>query len=318
MIHAGIIGGAAYVTVAVIQLKQKVTFEAKAPPGIPARKLEHSIRVKQMQKQARKPQIMERLVSQSPSSVSLPELPKMDAPDMKKLKDIPIISAQGGNLLGGMGGDGGGAGRGLTGGAGYSDTKFFGENVRTRGICILMDVSPSMVAKGVVQDVIKEAITMLEALGAATKFNIIVFVDGAMSFSPQMIFATQENKTRALDWLKKGFNGQRDGNRPGWSGSTPSEAIYMAVPQDPDTIFVLSDDPPYLKQGDASTGVEVTTHMDDIEHYIRNIEVETGKKIKINPIIYKPHENERGQQGIDFYKKIAQLTGGKIQVIKGQ
>ena len=157
---------------------------------------------------------------------------------------------------------------------------------------------------------------MMEALTAVTRFNIIVFVDGAMGFSPQMVFATQENKQKALDWLKKGFNGQRDGNRGGWSGSTPSEAIRMAVEQGPDTIFVLSDDPPYLKQGNAETGIEVATHMDDIEDYIRNIEVQYGKKIKFSIIIYKPHENERGLQGIAFYKKIAQITGGKVQVIK--
>jgi len=316
LVHIGFFVVAGAITIAVIVAKPAVTFEAKQPPSIPARKLEHSIRVKQMKEQTRKPQILERLTAQAPGAVQLPELPKMDMPDQKNLRDTPLLANKAGNLLGGVGGSGGGAGRGLTGGSGYSDTKFFGQNVRTRAICILMDISPSMVAKGVVEDVRRETITMLENLSPVTKFDIVVFVDGAEAFAPQMVFATQDNKAKALEWLKQPFDGRRQGNRRGYSGSTPSEALKMAVDLGCDTMFVLTDDPPYLKEGTAETGREIVTHREDIEDYVRKIETTYSRQVKINTIVYKPHENDRGLQGIAFYKKISQITGGRFRLIK--
>jgi len=314
--HVIILLSAAFLTVLVVQGRQKMMFEGKKSPGIPARKLEHSIRVKQMQKQVRKPQILQRLTAATPSKVALPEMPKLEAPDLKNLRDAPMLSAKAGTTLGSVGTSGGGAGRGLTGGSGYSDAKFFGENVRTRAICILMDISPSMVAKGVVEDVRKETMTMMESLSPVTKFNIIVFVDGALPFTPQMVFATQDNKQKAMDWLKQTFDGRRQGNLRGYSGSTPSEAIKMAVEQGCDTLFILSDDPPYLKQGDSATGVEIVDHQDQIMDFIKDIEKKFSRTVKVNSIIYKPHENARGEQGKAFYKKISQTTGGRFKVIK--
>ncbi len=314
--HMALLLGAAYLTILVVQGRQKVMFEGKKSPSIPARKLEHSIRVKQMQKQVRKPQVLQRLSAQAPSKVALPEMPKLEAPDIKNLKDTPLMSARAGATLGAVGGVGGGAGRGLTGGTGYSDTKFFGENVRTRAICILMDISQSVVEKGIVEDVRREAIAMLDLLGPATKFNIVVFVDGAQTFAPQMVFATQDNKKKALDWLKQSFDGRSQGNRPGYSGSTPSEAIRVAVEQGCDTMFVITDDPPYLKQGDARTGVEITDHPEQILDYARQIESKYGRQVKINTVCYKPWNNEKGERAIAFLKKIAQITGGRFRLIK--
>ncbi|MFH0879649.1 MAG: hypothetical protein V2A34_08040 [Lentisphaerota bacterium] len=320
--HIILLVGAAYLTVMVIQGRQKMMFDGKKSPSIPAHKLEHSIRVKQMQKQVRKPQILQRLVSQAPSKVALPEMPKMQSPDIKNLRDTPLMSARAGSTLGSVGGVGGGAGRGLTGGTGYSDTKFFGENVRTRAICILMDISPSMVAKGVVEDVRKETMTMMESLSPVTLFNIIIFVDGADSFTPQMVYATQDNKTKALEWLKQTFNSMRQGNRRGFSGSTPSEAIRMATEMGCDTMFILSDDPPYLKEGDMYTGVEIPDHIAQVTDYVKGIEKKTGRSVKINSLVYKPHAdkqgklNTKGQAGVDFYKDIARTTGGRFRIIK--
>lgn len=313
-VHIIFILSAAYLTVIIVQGRQKVMFEGKKNPSIPARKLEHSIRVKQMQKQVRKPQILQRLVTEAPSKVALPEMPDLKTPDVKNMRDTPTMSARAGQL-GGLMGSGGGAGRGLTGGTGYSDTKFFGENVRTRAIVICMDISPSMVAKGVVQDVLAQSTEMLNNMNPGTKFNLIVFVDGAEAFAPQMVFATQENKQKALEWLKQPFDGRRQGNRRGYSGSTPSEAIKMAVEMGCDTMFVLSDDPPYLKQGDHQTGTELPAHMDDIMDFVKAIERTTGRAVKINPILYKPFENERGKKAIEYYKSMARTTGGRSKVI---
>lgn len=314
LIHVLLIIGAISLTIMIIAPKQKMMFEGKKSPSLPARKLEHAIRVKQMQKQTRKPQILQRLVTEAPSKVALPEMPDMKTPDIKNLRDTPLMNSRAGSI-GGIGGGGGGAGRGLTGGVGYSDTKFFGENIRTRAIVICMDISPSMIAKGVTQDVLNETVKMLENMNVGTKFNILVFVDGSDGFAPQMVYATQENKQKALEWLKQPFDGRRQGNLRGFSGSTPHMVIKSAVEMGADTVFVLSDDPPYLKQGDVQTGVEITTHMDDIMSYVKSVESTTGRSVRFYPILYKPFENERGKQAIDYYKSMARTTGGKCRVI---
>lgn len=315
LIHVGFIIAAVSLTIMIIAPKPKMMFEGKKSPSLPARKLEHSIRVKQMNKQTRKPQILQRLVTEAPSKVALPKMPDMKTPDVKNLRDSPLMQSRAGSI-GALGTGGGGAGRGLTGGMGYSDTKFFGENVRTRAVAILMDISPSMIAKGVTQDVLAETIKMLETMNVNTKFTIIVYVDGADDLTGgQMVYATQENRDALLKRLQQPFNPSREGQLRQYSGSTPHMAIEKAVDMGADTVFVLSDDPPYLKKGDATTGVEIPEHMDNIENYVRAIESTTGRSVRLYPILYKPHENERGKQAIEYYKKLARLTGGKLKVI---
>jgi len=330
-IHVLLLIGAVFLTIMIIAPKSKMMFEGKKSPSLPARKLAHAIRVKQMQKQSRKPEILQRLVTEAPSKVALPEMPDMATPDIKNFRDTPLMNTRAGSI-GGIGGGGGGAGRGLTGGTGWSDTKFFGENVRTRAITICVDISASMVLKGVVQDVIAESAAMLEKMNAGTKFNFIVFVDGEDSFSPQMIYATQENKAQGLAWLEKvksAFNPQTqrftdksvDGQLSGRTGSTPSLALQKAVEMGADTIFVLTDEAPWLSATAMETGI-ISNHMDEVETFVRGIESTTGRSVKIYPILYspkaRPGRNQFGVTGGDYYKKIARATGGRVRIIQGK
>ena len=64
-----------------------------------------------------------------------------------------------------------------------------------------------------------------------------------------------------------------------------------------------------------NTGVEIPTHMQDIEKYVRGIESSTGRSVRFYPILYKPFENDRGKQAIEYYKGLARATGGKCRVI---
>lgn len=310
--HVGLAVLAGVITIAVIVTRPEVTFEAKKPPSISARKLEHSIRVKQMQQQVRKPQILQRLVSQAPSAVALPELPKMDTPDIKKMRDTPQLNRSQ-SMLGDLGRAGGGLGRGDTGGGGFSDTKFFGENVRTRAICVLVDVTSSMYNKGVVEDVKREAQVMMENLSPGTKFNLIAFVDGAEAVAPQIMFATLENKKAAIDWLGK-IKMNTQGNRKGWSGSTPADAIKMAVEMGADTIFLLTDDVPQISEVKGKERIRDVNHADDLVSYVKNIETTSGRTVKIHPIVYKA-SSAAGDRSSEYWRRIARLTGGKMQVI---
>ena len=328
-VHVALLVGAVSLTIMIISPKPKMMFEGKKSPSLPPRKLEHSIRVKQMQKQTRKPQILQRLVTEAPSKVSLPEMPDMKTPDVKNLRDTPLMNTRAGSI-GGIGGAGGGAGRGLTGGMGYSDTKFFGENVRTRAIVICFDISSSMVAKGVVQDVIAESAGMLANMNAGTKFNFVVFVDGADSFSPQMVYATQDNKQLGLAWLEKVKNAfdpatQRvrdqsvDGQLHGQTGSTSASALKNAVEMGADTIFLLTDEAPWLSS-DSNMANAMPDHIQKVEQFVRSIESTTGRSVRIYPILYDPRDrpgaNQFGVVSAEFHKTIARLTGGKVRIVK--
>ena len=328
-IHVLLLVAAVSLTIMIIAPKSKMMFEGKKSPSLPARKLEHAIRVKQMKKQTRKPQILQRLVTEAPSKVALPEMPEMKTPDIKNMRDTPLMNSRAGSI-GGLGGGGGGAGRGLTGGMGYSDTKFFGENVRTRAIVICFDISSSMILKGVVTDVIAESATMLERMNAGTKFNYVVFVDGADTFSPQMVYATQENKQLGLAWLDKVKNAfdastQRirdssvDGQLHGQTGSTSLMALQSAVEMGADTIFLLTDEAPWLSS-DSNMANAMPDHIQKVEDYVRSIEKTTGRSVRIYPILYDPKErpgqNQFGVVSAEFHKTIARATGGKVRIIK--
>lgn len=303
-IHAVLLVAAASLTIMIIAPKPKMMFEGKKSPSVPPRKLEHAIRVQQMKKQTRKPQILQRLVTEAPSQVVLPEMPQMKTPDVKDLRDTPLMNSRAGSI-GGIGGGGGGAGRGLGGGTGYSDTKFFGENVRTRSIVICVDVTDSMVQKQVVEDTLVQAQAMMEKMNAATKFNLMVFRDGVDSFAPQLVYATKENATQGFAWLQNAA-AKKLGNAPG-IGNTPFFAIQRAVEQGAETIFVLSDDAPYL-ESDANHAQAMYDYAKDI------IRISGGKPVKISVILFKPHVNRKGIESQNYYTELAKKTGGKCTI----
>jgi len=308
---------AGVITIAVIVTRPPVTFEAKKPPSISARKLEHSIRVKQMQQQVRKPQILQRLVSQAPSAVALPELPKMDTPDMKKMRDTPQLNRSQ-SMLGDLGRAGGGLGRGDTGGGGFSDTKFFGENVRTRAVIIIVDVTTTIFKIGAIDALKKEAEIMLGGLNPGTKFNVVVFVDGAGSFQPNMVFALEENKKNCIEWINSLQENDKRGQLVGFGGTSSKLALEMALEMNPDTIFIITDgDYPKLKPSKPKNAPNIEGHADTIMDLVKSIETRYNATIKINPIIFYPTDDSEWERVTkDFYRRIVRLTGGKLKTIE--
>jgi len=310
----GVVAGA--ITIAVIVSRPEVTFEAKKPPSVTARKLEHSIRVKKMQEQVRKPQILQRLVSQAPSAVALPELPKMDTPDMKKMRDVPTTSPNAG-MVGDLGRAGGGLGRGQTGGSGFSDAQFFGENVRTRSIIIIVDVTTTIFKIGAIDVVKKEAGNLLSALKPGTKFNMLVYVDGVGAFQPEMVYALEDNKKKCLEWLDTLKENDPRGQLAGFGGTSSKKAIEKAVEMGPDTVFIVTDaDYPKLRPSTPKNAPNIEGHADEIIRFVRDIETSYQRVVKINPVIFYP-EDDREWKTVseDFYRQIARITGGRVKTI---
>jgi len=317
LFHVALAVLAGVITIAVIVTRPAVTFDAKKPPSIPARKLEHSIRVKKMQEQVRKPQILQRLVSQAPSAVALPELPKMDTPDMKKVRDTPTLN-QSKSILGDLGRAGGGLGRGDTGGGGFSDAKFFGENVKTRSIVIIVDVTTTIFKIGAIEALKKEAEIMLQSLNPGTKFNFIVFVDGAGAFQPAMVYALEDNKKQCIEWLNSLTENDKRGQLVGFGGTSSKLALQMALEMTPDTIFIITDgDYPKLKPSKPKNAPNIEGHADEIMDLVKSIETKYNTTIKINPVIFYPTDDSEWERVTkDFYRRIIRLTGGKLKLIE--
>lgn len=271
---------------------------------------EPSILIKQRQTQSLSLQTKPQIATEALNGGPLPTMPRMAIPAQSNVGGPTTLP------------------RGL------SDITFFSETARTRAVCILLDISQSMISKGVAEDARREFITMIAELNPATKFNAIAFVDGAAPMFSQMVFATQENKSTALarlnidagrpsnrdsgTWPETGFVPNYTGNRPGYSGGTPAEAIRMAVEQGCDAMFILTDDNiPFLKEGSVAPGKEISSHTKDIEKYVRGIQASVGHAVCINIIIYKPDgKAARSKEGLAFYRRLAQLTGGKFRLVK--
>ncbi len=316
VVHAILVSGAAYVTVLVVQGRQKVMFEAKKTPSIPPKKLEHTIRVKQMQQQARKPQLLSRLAANTASKVALPEIPDLAPPEKKDMRDQWMAQQIAGDALGNAGAGGKGAGRGLTGSGGYSDTKFFGENIRTRAIAVLFDVTSTVFDSGAMEYAQEETARLLNSLNPATKFTTIAFTDGAHPFSSNMVFGLQSRKEEVIQWVKALKMNQRNASDPRYTGSTPFESIKLAAELGAETIFIVTDgDLPYIAPRGEYKNNEVKGHREEMLRFAKTLEVSFARPIKIYPVLCYPKADKEFDEAKDFYKKLARATGGRFKIV---
>lgn len=90
----------------------------------------------------------------------------------------------------------------------------------------------------------------------------------------------------------------------------------MAVEMGCDTMFILTDDPPYLKKGTSRDGVEIEDHKDQIIDYAEDIETTYGRPVRINTICYKPWDSPRGEEAKKFLKRLSRKTGGRFKLVK--
>lgn len=188
-----------------------------------------------------------------------------------------------------------------------SNIKIFGETLRTDSICICLDISSSMVHKGAIQDIVDETSEMIGNLSAGTRFNLVAFVVDTLSFRPEMVLATPENREAALDWLKNGMDAQKC-RRTGQMGSTPVEAIRAAIQMGAESIFLLTDDLPLLYPPFQNT--PIATHPQDIVNEVSAAKRTAGHPFSLYPVLCKPSQNQRGREALEFYKKLAHATSG--------
>ena len=262
--------------------KEETVFEA--PPPVRTyepRKVELKVKVQQKQRSSSRPQVVPRMVSSKPSTISLPDI-KVD-PKLVTTTFQPKFKA-----VTGMGmGVGLGTGYGTSGfGQGVSQVNFFGIKAGGERIAVCVDVSVSMVEEerggpAAFLQVKQRVGEVVDAIKEGTLFNVIVFADGcSMLDTEKMVYANPETRTQAKRFLApfntEGQWGHDSGNFSGFDkgltaagGSTRLDlAISAAMSQGADTILVISDGRPAVRK--ALTDAQVAAHQKQLEAWQKN------------------------------------------------
>jgi hypothetical protein len=294
---------------------------AKRLPALPARKLEHRIRVSRFEQQTQRPKLVNKLVSKTPGRIALPALP----PITSRARDMRTAAAAvtpAGAHIGQLGLGGFSLGTAAASGLkGVSEISFFGQRITTRAFVVLMDNSPSMRTRGVVAAALTEMSNIVARFHPDTRFNVIAYRDGAGAFRPEMTYASVQDKQafcKWIRWLQTTRAGENCGNQVGTVGTTPLLALKAALAMNPDTIIILRDDqPPYAdralsgaaarKDHARSICAAIAAHQRDPEH-----------RVTINTLLFKParivNENQY-KECVDLLRRCATMTGGHFREI---
>jgi len=300
---------------------------AKKMASLPARKLEHRIRVKQFEQQTRRPKLVNKLVSKQAAKITLPELPPMKITPQDTRALASALTPAGAHL-GQLGLGGVGIGTSGDGGLqGFSEADFFGHHIRTRAFVVLLDNSPSVRTRGVVAAAHREMTNLVNSFHPDTQFNVIVYRDGAGCFRPHLVYASQQGKADLSKWFSGEFN-ENSGQARGY-GTTPKLALQAALAMKPDTIVLIRDDqPPYVGQANWGNGSEAlqarATHMREIYEIVRQHNESGAQRVTINTLLFKPADlprdgwrHEQYREGTEFLRTLATMSGGRFREVAG-
>ena len=234
--------------------QEETVFEVSPPSRTyEPRKVELKVKVQRNQRSSSRPAVIPRMVSSRPSQIALPEI-KVD-PKLVTTTFQPKFKPVSGRGLGA----GLGTGYGTAGfGEGVSTINFFDIQTRGERIAVLVDVSVSMVEEerggpAGFNRVRERLNQVVKALKDGTLFSVIVFADACSVMSPKMVYASNDTRNQARQFLA-GFNvagnyGRDSGNyTPGPAGLRATGgttrldlAITAAMEQLADTILIISD-----------------------------------------------------------------------------
>jgi hypothetical protein len=232
------------------------TFEVKRALKMPAVEREHRMNMAEFDALAPKPSFSEKLASMRPTEFALPDLPQVPMAQIIPLDPSEIMSDQVTSMVGVAGLGAGGFGAAGTGGK-QSGMRFFGIEDSGRSVVIMIDVSNSMFtrtgdAKGSklkrkgknqsFQVVRNEAIKLIESLSINSRFGIIKWSGGAYSWKPELVPATDQHKSEAVEWIQTKVEFKKAGPRNGRPGGTRHDyAMEAAFELRPEIIYMLTD-----------------------------------------------------------------------------
>ena len=314
-IHAAAAIVAGIVVVARYFAEAPAEFKTTKDVRIPAKKREAKMNMASLDAIAPKPTFSDKMQSSRPTAFSLPDIPNLPLDQMLPLDPSQLISDQMASLsnVEAMGSGSGAASAGA-GGFGDKGMSFLGIQSSGQRILLLFDVSSSVTHKAAkagvpLEKIQQETINLIRKLPITSKFGIIQFTQNYKPFSKELLPATDNNRTAALNWVQtewvtKGSMSESSkviSNSQGLIG-----VLDLATEMKPDVIFIISDGSFQWKAGGGSGTIPWTV----VKKRITENLCKSGD-CKVNFIAFEAKSDDAKEM-----KGISQRSGGKMIELK--
>jgi len=189
---------------------------------------------------------------------------------------------------------------------GTSMVKFFGKATQVQAVVFVVDISGSMVmgAKNAktYEDLEDEVKRVIRGLDAKTLFGIVAFSGAAHLYKPELVAATNDEKQRAIFWLRKqspvGWDKTEDlEEKKKHQGTRADKGLEAAFKLQPDTIFFVSDGEP--------TGANPEQVLKSVSEWQKG----RSKPVVINAVAYLADSGQK------FMKDLATNSVGSFREI---
>ncbi len=314
-IHAAAAIVAGIVVVARYFAEAPAEFKTTKDVRIPAKKREAKMNMASLDAIAPKPTFSDKMQSSRPTAFSLPDIPNLPLDQMLPLDPSQLISDQLASLsnVEAMGSGSGAASAGA-GGFGDKGMSFLGIQSSGQRILLLFDVSSSVTHKAAkagvpLEKIQQETINLIRKLPITSKFGIIQFTQNYKPFSKELLPATDNNRTAALNWVQtewvtKGSMSESSkviSNSQGLIG-----VLDLATEMKPDVIFIISDGSFQWKAGGGSGTIPWTV----VKKRIAENLCKSGD-CKVNFIAFEAKSDDTKEM-----RGISQRSGGKMIELK--
>jgi len=314
-IHAAAAIVAGIVVVARYFAEAPAEFKTTKDVRIPAKKREAKMNMASLDAIAPKPTFSDKMQSSRPTAFSLPDIPNLPLDQMLPLDPSQLISDQMVSLsnVEAMGSGSGAASAGA-GGFGDKGMSFLGIQSSGQRILLLFDVSSSVTHKAAkagvpLEKIQQETINLIRKLPITSKFGIIQFTQNYKPFSKELLPATDNNRTAALNWVQtewvtKGSMSESSkviSNSQGLIG-----VLDLATEMKPDVIFIISDGSFQWKAGGGSGTIPWTV----VKKRIAENLCKSGD-CKVNFIAFEAKSDDTKEM-----RGISQRSGGKMIELK--
>ena len=304
---------------------RKLTFNAgPKSPNPSERALEHRVQLqKKTQSTSAPPAVPKRVLTTGLAKVTLPPMPEIQTPESAPRS---MMSAGG---TGAAFGPAGATSAGGGGGGGGTAINFFGIRDLSTSIVIMIDVSDSMftrtgdadypsklVKHGKDQNfqlVRDEAIKLVESLTPQTRFGIVRWSGSAISWKPELVPATDENKKAAIEHIQNevDYKTAKAKGRPG--GTRHDYALEEAFRLKPETIYMLTDGNATAAQKGGGLSPIPPQEIYKVAEEGQKL---LPKKARVH-VIYYLNGKEKSDE-VDMLRGLASRNSGKFQKVEAK
>lgn len=310
--------------------EEEGVFTAQPRVQLPAEIREHKMNVAKNDSMAPRPAYSRRLAGTGPSTIQVPEMPDVNLDQMLPLDPSEMVSDQIAGLIGSSG-HGTGTGRGISGGGGTgtgSGVAFFNIKDTAKSVVIMIDVSQSMFSRTGDYDsstrkllrhgkdqafhlIREEAVKLIDGLGAESRFGIIRWSGSARSWKPELVRATDANKSEARAHVMESVDANSappTGGRPG--GTRHDYALEELLRLQPEVAFMLTDGNATRSQ---SGGGMENIASEDIFKQIDQAAKDLPSLPRIHTIYYMTGADKKEEE--DLLRGIARKTKAKFRKV---